>query len=311
MSNNIVVAGSLNMDLVVYAPRQPRIGETILGERFRINPGGKGANQAVAAVRLGAAVTMIGKVGDDQFGADLLANLESNGVRTEPIQRDQNTPTGVALITIDSDGDNSIIVVPGSNMNLSRQDIEQVQVVLSTADILLLQLEIPIDTSLYAAQIAKSHGAKIILNPSPAQALPSELLDLVDILVLNESETAHLAGIAVADEKNLVHAARELKKMIPGDVVLTLGDQGSMWVGKSKTLHLPAIPVIAADTTAAGDAFIGGMAVALLENQTIVEALRLGNAAGALTVTQKGAQSSLPDRERCQELLITHPFYET
>ena len=300
---NIVVVGSLNMDLVVYAARHPQVGETILGESFITNPGGKGANQAVAARRLGAAVTMIGKVGSDAFGSQLLENLQLNGVDVAPVLQDRDAATGVALITIGASGDNSIIVVPGSNMQLSPADIEQTESVISKADILISQLEIPIATVLRTAQIGKAHGARIILNPAPAQTLPPELLGLVDILVLNESETEILSDSPVDSEENLLRAAKELKRMIPGDVVVTLGDQGCTWLGQTETFHLPAIPVQAVDTTAAGDAFIGGLAVAILENRLMAEALRWGNAAGAFTVTQKGAQSSLPRREQVEEML--------
>jgi ribokinase len=303
MSAKIAVVGSLNMDLVVYTSRHPRIGETILGDRFFANPGGKGANQAVAARRLGAPVMMIGKVGADQFGEQLLASLQANGVDTGGVQCDRDLPTGMALITIDAHGDNSIVVIPGSNMGLSPQDMEEASDRLAKAKLLLLQLEIPVATNLRAAQIAKAHGAKVILNPAPAQELPSDLLDLIDVLVLNESECAILSGLEVDGETNLMRAARSLKEEITGEVVLTMGAQGAVWVGESETLHLPAFAVEAIDTTAAGDAFIGGMAVAMLENRSMAEAVRLGNAAGALTVTQKGAQASLPDRQRCEELL--------
>lgn len=308
MSASIVVVGSLNMDLVVFTPRHPQIGETILGTRFQTNPGGKGANQAVAAARLGAPVKMIGKLGNDPFGDQLLASLQSNSVDTSRVLRTSDCATGTALITVDAAGENTIIVVPGSNMHLLAEDIERDEAVIAGSSQLILQLEVPLATVLRAAQIAHEHGVKVIFNPAPAQALPQELLNLVDILVVNESETAILTGCPVDSESTLFTAAQRLKKMIPAELVLTLGEKGCWWMGEQDIRKLPPFPVQAIDTTAAGDAFIGGLAVALLENQPILDALRRGNAAGALAVTRRGAQLSLPGRTELEEFLqIHHP----
>jgi ribokinase len=303
LTGKIIVVGSLNMDLVVTTPRAPQVGETILGESFNTYPGGKGANQAVAAARLGAAVSMIGKLGQDAFGDQLFVSLQSNHVSTEWVLRDADSATGIALITVDARGDNSIIVVPGSNIRLNKDEIDRTASVFNGACLLLLQLEIPIDTNLRAAQIAHQYNVKVILNPAPAQALPQELQALVDILVVNESETALLSGERVDSDQALLAAAGKLKQTIAGDVVLTLGEQGCLWIGESEILRLPAYVVRAVDTTAAGDAFIAGMAVALAEDRPMAAALQWGNAAGALTVTRQGAQSSLPTREQVEDML--------
>ena len=306
MPVRIVVIGSLNMDMTVYTPRHPQIGETILGDSLFINPGGKGGNQAVAAARLGAAVHMVGKTGKDSFGEQLRANLKTNGVDTEWILCDTECATGTALITVDARGANSIIVIPGSNMRLSPSDIDRAKGLISQCQLIIMQLEIPLETVLRAAQIAHKQGVKVILNPSPAKSLSQEMLELVDILVINETELALLTQSRVDAKQSLLNAARRLKRMTPADVVLTLGNRGSWWLGDMEFQKLPAFSVQAIDTIAAGDAFIGGLAVALLENQPMVEALRWGNAAGALATTRKGAQSSLPERNCVVELLNKH-----
>jgi len=303
MNNRMVVIGSLNMDLVVYAPRHPLVGETIMGSSFFTNPGGKGANQAVAAARLGGIVTMVGKLGGDPFASQLKLSLQSNNVNIDRLMQDQDATTGIALITIGSDGDNSIIVVPGSNMLLSPQDIDKVEELIASADLLLFQLEIPIPTVLHAAKIGKTYGARVVLNPAPAQTLPQELLGLIDLLILNETETAILTGCSIDNDEALVAAGKLLVNRIPGEVILTLGEKGCMWLGKSRVVNTPAFPVHTVDTTAAGDAFIAGVVVAMMDNRSIEDALRWGNAAGAITVTRRGAQSALPDREQVEEFI--------
>ena len=308
MTSGIVVVGSLNMDLVVFTPRHPQIGETILGSSFQTNPGGKGANQAVAAARLGASVKMIGKLGQDPFGEQLLGSLQASGVDTGYVLRDAEHATGTALITVDAAGANTIIVVPGSNMQLSPEDIQRAEAAIAGSSLLVLQLEVPLETVFRAAQLAYQHSVKVIFNPSPAQPLPDELLKLTDVLVVNESETAILTGLPVDTEDNLLAAAGRLKRLVPGDLVLTLGDKGCLWLGESGMHKLAAFPVKAIDTTAAGDAFIGGLAAAILANRPMVEALGWGNAAGGLTVTRKGAQPALPDRHELDQFLENFHF---
>jgi ribokinase len=306
MIPGIVVVGSLNMDLVVFTPRHPQIGETILGNSFQTNPGGKGANQAVAAAQLGVPVQLIGKLGNDPFGDQLLASLHSSGVDTRWVLRDEEAATGTALITVDAAGANTIIVVPGSNMKLAPQDVVCAEAGIVGASLLIMQLEVPLETVLRAAEIAHQHSVKVILNPAPAQALPDELLGLVDILVVNESEMAILTDSPVDTEERLLAAAQKLKKMAPAELVLTLGEKGSIWLGEKGLQKLAPFPVQAVDTTAAGDAFIGGLAAALWNNRPMQEALEWGNAAGALAVTRTGAQPSLPDRNEVENLLQSY-----
>lgn len=294
MSLNIVVVGSLNMDLVAYTARLPEMGETILGQDFQTFPGGKGANQAVAAARLGAGVSMIGKVGQDAFGQALIENLQHNGVDTQSIFKDPDRPTGTAVITVDSEGRNTIVVISGSNYRLSPQDVESCRQTIAGAAVLLLQLETPLETVLRAAQLAHESGVKVLLNPAPAQDLPDELYSLVDILIPNETEAALLTGLPVENREQVVQAAGSLLAKGAKSVLITLGRQGAVWVNASGSRFIPAFEVKAVDSTAAGDAFIGGLGCALASRMSMEEALRWGSAAGALAVTRKGAQSSLP-----------------
>jgi len=307
MSHKIVVVGSLNMDLVAYTSRLPEMGETILGQDFQTFPGGKGANQAVAAARLGASVSMIGKVGQDSFGEILIDNLRNNGVNTEHILKDPQNPTGTAVITVDAEGRNTIVVISGSNYQLSPQDVERCRQVIASADVLLLQLETPIETVLRAAQLARESGVKVLLNPAPAQELPDALYTLVDVLIPNETEAALLTGFPVANPQQAVSAAETLLQKGVKNVLVTLGKQGSLWVDASGSRVTPSFEVSAVDSTAAGDAFIGGLGSALAQQTSIEDALRWGSAAGALAVTRKGAQSSLPSETELKAFLAEHP----
>jgi len=307
MSHKIVVVGSLNMDLVAYTSRLPEMGETILGQDFQTFPGGKGANQAVAAARLGASVSMIGKVGQDSFGEILIDNLRNNGVNTEHILKDPQNPTGTAVITVDAEGRNTIVVISGSNYQLSPQDVERCRQVIASADVLLLQLETPIETVLRAAQLARESGVKVLLNPAPAQELPDALYALVDVLIPNETEAALLTGLPVANPQQAVSAAETLLHKGVKNVLVTLGKQGSLWVDASGSRVTPSFEVSAVDSTAAGDAFIGGLGSALAQQTSIEDALRWGSAAGALAVTRKGAQSSLPSETELKAFLTEHP----
>jgi len=305
MTAQITVVGSLNMDLVARTPRIPEPGETIIGHDFHIVPGGKGANQAIAAARLGAQVTMVGCVGQDDFATALLDNLQMAGVEQAYVRQEAETATGVALIEVDDSGQNSIVVAAGANMRLSPADIVAAEAAISQADLLLLQLESPVDSITRAAEMAHGHQVTVILNPAPAQPVPEALLSCVDILVPNESETALLTGLPVNNPAEIDAAAARLQMLGPATVILTLGAHGAFLAQAGSTTHYPAFAVSPVDTTAAGDAFLGGLAVALAEGRPLAEAIRWGNAAGALATTQLGAQPSLPDRRALEALLAT------
>lgn len=307
MSAKIAVVGSLNMDLVVRSPRIPVPGETIIGRDFQMLPGGKGANQAVAAARLGAQVSMVGRVGNDAFAGALLNNLTVNNVDCTYVTRDPESATGVALITVDDAAQNTIVVASGANMCLTPTDVLAAESVIASAAALLLQLESPLETVLRAAEIARSHGAKVILNPAPAPAepLPAELLSLVDIIIPNETETSLLTGLPVENDAQTRIAAAALREMGVGTVILTLGERGSLLASQTETKLFPAFKVSPVDTTAAGDAFLGGFGTALAEGRSLAEAICWGNAAGAVAATQFGAQPSLPTRGAVEILLAS------
>jgi ribokinase len=297
----VAVVGSINMDLVVRVPRFPIAGETILGGVFQTIPGGKGANQAVAARRLGAAVTMIGRVGGDAFGGLLKRNLAQEGISTDRLTVDDEQATGVALITVETSGENTIIVVPGANGQMTTADIEAAQPLITGADILLMQLEIPLPVVQYAAALAQAAGVTLILNAAPAQPLPPALLAAIDYLIVNEVEAGLLAGTVTAPPED---AARALQVQGVQAVVVTLGAEGSVLVNQDGTsVAAPSFAVRPVDTTAAGDAFAGAFAVALAAGMAPEQALRWGNAAGALAVTRVGAQPSLPTRQEVDEFL--------
>ena len=297
MKQNIVVVGSINMDLVVRAPRHPLPGETILGSDFRTFPGGKGANQAVAAARLGGDVTMIGRVGSDEFGDTLRGTLEKDNVDTSYVLRTEGVSSGVALITVSDAGQNNIVVVPGSNGKLSPADIHGSREAIEGAQVVLLQLEIPLDTVEEAVRTAKQAGATVILNPAPAQALPADLLAQVDILTPNESELSLLTG---TDAVDFEEARRKLGMK---SLIVTLGSNGVQVIEPRGTRHIAAHAVKAVDTTAAGDAFVGALAVALTQGMDLFEAAEWGNAAAAISVTRAGAQPSLPTRAEVEAIL--------
>lgn len=303
MPPRVTIVGSLNMDLIVLSPRIPQPGETILGKGFRTAPGGKGANQAVAAAQLGAQVSMIGSVGEDAFADSLLENLASAGVDHRFVTRDQGNATGVALIVVDDRGQNSIVVASGANMHLKPAHLESAEGAIAQADVLLLQLEVPLDTVTRAAEIARTHQVTVVLNPAPARALPKALLSLVDFLIPNETETALLSGMPVRNQDEIEVAAKSLRALGVGNVILTLGERGALLTGSSESQLYPAFKVNPVDTTAAGDAFMGAFAVALGEGVSLSDAIRFGNAAGALATTKLGAQPSLPTRAEVESLI--------
>jgi len=295
----ILVIGSLNADLVVRAPRFPKPGETISGEDLQIIPGGKGANQAVAAARQNTSVAMAGRVGKDSFGPFLLDSLKSDHVDTSHVTVDESA-TGTAIIIVDSNGQNSIVLSPGANGKVSAQDINAINV---DAKILLLQLEIPIEAVIHAAKWGRQKGMTVILNPAPARELPDELISSVDYLLPNETELNLLSGVQVKDMVSAEQAARILLKRGVGHVIVTLGEKGALIVSTDQVKHADAYKVNVLDTTAAGDAFIGGFASALLRGLELNKAVKYGNACGALAVTKFGAQPSLPTQQEVEKLI--------
>ncbi len=298
---NIVVIGSLNMDLVVQASRLPLGGETIMGTAFHEIPGGKGANQAVAMARLGAKVKMIGKVGKDGFGTSLLSTLAVDGVDTSAIETCEEKSTGVALITLQDSGENSIIVVPGANGEVSSEDILKNKQAIQNAGIVVAQLEVPMDTVATALKTAKEGGAFTILNPAPAQRLSQEILSHVDLLTPNETELALISQMPVTDMISIRKAAQALIDEGVKALIITLGSEGSLYLNnKGETLYQKAFKVEAIDTTAAGDSFTGGLAVCINQGKPMDEALEFASKVGALTVQKLGAQSSLPRLEEVE-----------
>ncbi len=290
----VVVVGSANTDMVTRVSRLPLPGETLLGGAFAMTPGGKGANQAVAAARLGAVVTFVGCVGADSFGDLMALNLENEGIDTQFVTRDPDAATGVALITVDEEfGENTIVVAPGANACLSPALLDLAAAAIRDADVLLCQLEIPMETVHAALQIARSAGVRTILNPAPAHALSDDLLSLVSVLIPNQTEAALLLD-ADFDPSS---AALHLRQRGAENVVVTLGAAGARVVSASGNTSVPAFaPKEAVDTTAAGDCFTGALAVALGEGQTLEQAVRFANAAASLSVETEGAHPSLPNR---------------
>jgi len=286
----VVVVGSLNMDFAVRTRRLPAAGETVLGSDFRMTPGGKGANQAVAAAKLGAvsvAVRMIGRVGLDLFADHLKASLAGAGVDVSAVHASRSHPTGVAMIAVDEAGQNSIVVASGANADLAAADVEAMRRVFKGASIAMFQLETPLATVAAALKLAREEGLTTILDPAPAQQLPAELIENVDILTPNELEAEQF----------------DLGKPGARTVVVKLGDRGCMAYRAGESFHVPGFKVIAVDTTAAGDAFNAGLAIALAEGSPFPHALRFANAAAAISVTRPGAQISTPSRAEVDAFL--------
>lgn len=305
MHNHIVVVGSLNMDLVVHTNRHPKPGETLLGRDFQTFPGGKGANQAVAAARAGGQVFIIGRVGEDAFGSVLLESIARDGVNTTFVRRTSSTASGVALITLDAEGQNTIVVASGANEMLTAQDVLASESIFENAAALLMQLETPLDAVAQATELARKHKVRVILNPAPAQALSSNFLEQIDYLIPNENELALMTGV-----QGVSLGLDSLSGMVGSAVIVTLGSNGVMLAERSdrpKHHHLSGYTVNVVDTVAAGDAFVGAFGVALAEGKSALDAATFGNAAGAIAVTRPGAQPSIPTRAEIYQFLgISH-----
>ena len=299
--NRIMVIGSSNTDMTVRSATLPKPGETVLGGDFRMGPGGKGANQAVAARLLGGEVTFVCKLGRDMFGEGASKHYESCGLDTSKILW-SDKPSGVALITVDSKAENSIVVASGANADMTVTDIDSVADIIKSSGILLLQLEIPMDAVVHAAEIAYNAGVQVVLNPAPAAVLPAELLKCVSILIPNETEASAISGIDINNFETAAAAAERLKGMGVREVIITMGSRGSV-VCDGDCTFVPAVKVNAVDTTAAGDTFCGGVCVALSEGKDLLEAVKFATAASSIAVQRPGAQDSIPNRCEVDKLL--------
>jgi len=301
----IVVLGGINMDLIGVAPRLPAPGETVTGQQFYTAPGGKGANQAVAAARLGARVRMVGRVGNDVFGPELRDDLQSAGVDVERVTTDPDHPSGIAIILLDDRRQNHIVAIYGANMEYDADQLKTVESALGGADSLLLQMEVPLKVSLEAASTAHRRGVAVIWDPAPAADLPPEAYGLIDILAPNQTEAAFLTGIEVRDVASARAAAEALLSRGVGVAMVKLGEQGAYYASDRESGHVPAFVVDVVDTVAAGDAFLGALALKLAEGAALAESVRFACAAGALAVTRPGAQEAMPGRDEVETLLTT------
>ncbi|WP_320045902.1 ribokinase [uncultured Ilyobacter sp.] len=290
----ILVVGSINMDLVTRASKSPKIGETVLGEDFKQIPGGKGANQAVAMARLGSDVAMIGMVGEDSFGDTLLSVIKKDGVDISGVGRCKDRSTGIATIVVDDDANNSIIVVPGANFEIKKEDIDANIKLYENSEIVVHQLETPLDIVEYSLKISKKLGKTTILNPAPAKAMSDEIIKNVDYLIPNETELELLAGVPVKTKEDILKACRKIMAKGVKKLIVTLGSRGAIYVDSEVSREFGVYKVNAVDTTAAGDSFIGGLTAALSKGEPLEKAMDFAAKVGAITVTREGAQTSLP-----------------
>ncbi len=301
MNAKIVVVGSSNTDMVIKLDRLPKPGETRLGGEFVTAAGGKGANQAVAAARSGGDVTLDARVGHDMFGERAIAGFVEHGITVEHVQLDKS-PSGVALILVAADGENSIAVASGANAKLSPADVQKAKIAIAAADVLIMQLETPLPTVQAVADLAGARERLVILNPAPAQPLPTKLLKKISILTPNENEAKMLTGVKIDGEASCARAAEILLRKGVGTVIITLGSQGAYVASAESAQLVPGFRAEAVDTTAAGDVFNGALAVALAEGMPMLDAVRFANAAGAIAVTRMGAQPSAPMRNEIEKL---------
>lgn len=300
---NICVVGASNMDLLAKVPRLPRLGETLIGHRFHMGCGGKGANQAVMAARMGARVTMVTKLGRDPFGEITFDNYKKHGINTEFIFWDSETFSGVAPIFVDDEGRNVIVIVPGANFRLTPEEVRKAEAAIAQADVVVCQLEVPLEVTVEALRLARRHGRTTIFNPAPATDLPDDVLRLSDILAPNEPEAEALTGLAVRNVDEAREAALRLLQRGPAAVIITLGERGALLAREGKVQHFPAFPVKAVDTTGAGDAFIGALAVRVALGEPLEKAIVFANAAAALSVTKVGTQVSFPSLEEVESMV--------
>lgn len=306
MSNikNILVIGSLNMDFVIEVNKMPLPGETILGKNFTLIPGGKGANQAYAIGKLGGNVSMLGAVGNDEYGKKILENLNSVNVNTNNIIKLEDIQTGSAFINVDKNGENSIVVVSGANGKITKETIDSNINLIEKADIIVMQLEIPLEVVEYASKLAKQKGKLVILDPAPARPnLSEELLSNIDIIKPNETEIQILSGIEAKANEEIIRAARSLIEKGVDTVIVTLGDKGSILVTKELEKSFDSFNVEVVDTTAAGDSFTAALAKSLLEGKNIEEAIKFGHLVSSIVVTKKGAQTSIPTQKEIERFL--------
>ncbi len=304
---NIVVVGSSNTDMIIKMEKIPAPGETVLGGKFTIAAGGKGANQAVAASRAGGHVGFVACVGDDLFGKQALEGFAKDGINTEFVFIDKQQPSGCALIFVDKDGENSIAVASGANARLSPKHIDLAKKIIISSDILIMQLESPLDAVIHTAKLASDIGITVILNPAPAQQLDDDMLKHISILTPNESEAELLTGITVEDERSADKAANDLLGKGIITVLITMGSRGAFIASENMREMIPGFKVTAVDSTAAGDVFNGALAVSISEKKSLLEAVRFANAAAALSVTKLGAQPSAPLRSEIEEFLEQNP----
>lgn len=307
MSGKVVVVGSSNTDMIIKLDRLPRPGETVLGGEFSTAAGGKGANQAVAAARAGGDVTFVARVGADMFGRRAVEAFRADGIDVRHVREDPGTPSGVALIFVDRNGENSIAVASGANARLTAADVGEAGEAIRAADVMVTQLETPVETVRAAVELAVKYGVPVVLNPAPARGLDENLLRQVGVLTPNETEAALLTGIEVSGETGAETAAAKLAAMGVATTVITLGARGSFVYSGSHRELVAGFTVEPVDTTAAGDVFNGALAVALAKGSEIVEAVRFANAAAALSVTKLGAQPSAPTQDEIDEFLGRGP----
>jgi ribokinase len=301
--NKVTVVGSFMYDLVATAPRRPKTGETLIGDSFGMFLGGKGANQAIAASRVGASVTMVGRLGNDLFGDQFLEKFSEEGIKTDFVIHDTENGTGVGMPLIDASGDNSIVIIPQANMALTVENIDKAESVIADSDVLVLQCEVPMEANKRAAEIANKNDTLVILNPASARKIPDTLLSLVDIITPNESEAEILTDMPTETNSQAMEAAHHLLSKGVETVILTLGSRGSLLLTEKMEKRIPAYSVDVIDTTAAGDAFCGALAVILSNGSIIEEAIKIANAAGALAVTKLGAEPSLPTKKDIDQLI--------
>ena len=294
--NKICVIGSINMDLVVNVDEMPKKGQTLIGSDFKEVPGGKGANQAVAASRLGANVCMVGKVGSDGFGQNLLNQLKNNNVDTKYIQIEEGA-SGVALITVDKNAENAIVVSPGANFKLAQKDIDNCIDAIKESNVVVIQLETPIDTIKYALEKSKELDKFTILTPAPAVKLGDDIIKNVDLLTPNETELEILSGVSINNEYDILKAAQVMLEKGVKKLIVTLGSKGSLYIDKENKIFKKSYKVDAIDTTAAGDSYTGAIAVSLSQGKNVEDTIDFASRVGALCVTKEGAQTSLPTIE--------------